>query len=188
MNEKMQNIFKNKKTENLISFLIILIVTLIIINYILKEDKTEKQEDVRNTAVFAENYSVSKDNLSNNLENILKKINGVGNVSVLITYSESEVTKMPMYNENLVTNEVEETNSIGNRKTTTVSSEKEVIIGADDNPVIQSIQTPKIEGAVITAEGASDVNVKGNIIAAVEAATGLATHKIQVFEMNVNKY
>lgn len=42
---------------------------------------------------------------------------------------------------------------------------------------------PKIEGAIITAEGAGNVTTKTNIIQAVEAATGIATHKIQVFEM-----
>lgn len=42
---------------------------------------------------------------------------------------------------------------------------------------------PKIEGAIITAQGASNIDVKTNIIQAVEAVTGLATHKIQVFEM-----
>ena len=42
---------------------------------------------------------------------------------------------------------------------------------------------PKIEGAIITAKGANNINVKNNIISAVEAATGLAVHKIQVFEM-----
>lgn len=43
---------------------------------------------------------------------------------------------------------------------------------------------PKIEGAVIIAKGATNIDTKTNIIQAVEAATGLATHKIQVFEMN----
>ena len=42
---------------------------------------------------------------------------------------------------------------------------------------------PQIEGAIITAKGASNSNVKSNIISAVEAVTGIATHKIQVFEM-----
>lgn len=50
-------------------------------------------------------------------------------------------------------------------------------------PVTQSIIKPKIEGAIITAIGAKDSNIKTNIVQAVEAATGLATHKIQVFEM-----
>lgn len=43
---------------------------------------------------------------------------------------------------------------------------------------------PKIEGAIITAQGANDATTKSNIMQAVEAATGIATHKIQVFEMN----
>ncbi len=43
--------------------------------------------------------------------------------------------------------------------------------------------SPSVEGAIITAQGANNANVKANIIAAVEAVTGLATHKIQVFEM-----
>lgn len=46
-----------------------------------------------------------------------------------------------------------------------------------------SVITPEIKGAVVLAKGASNVNVKANIIQAVEAATGLPTHKIQVFEM-----
>lgn len=50
-------------------------------------------------------------------------------------------------------------------------------------PVTQSVINPKIEGAVITAQGAKNSEVKTNIMQAVEAATGLETHKIQVFEM-----
>lgn len=66
------------------------------------------------------------------------------------------------------------------------SNKKEVIyqeINGEKVPVTQSVIKPKIEGAIITAVGANDSNVKSNIVQAVEAATGLATHKIQVFEM-----
>ena len=52
------------------------------------------------------------------------------------------------------------------------------------SPITQRVVEPKIEGAIITAKGASNADVKTNIIQAVEAATGLATHKIQVFEKN----
>ena len=45
---------------------------------------------------------------------------------------------------------------------------------------------PTIEGAIITAEGASNATVKANIISATQAITGLATHKIQVFQMQKN--
>jgi len=57
-------------------------------------------------------------------------------------------------------------------------------IDGDKTPIIQKTVEPKIEGAIITAKGASDINIKTSIIQAVEAATGLATHKIQVFEMS----
>ena len=61
------------------------------------------------------------------------------------------------------------------------------VVYQEDNgektPITQKIVQPKIEGAIITAEGASDATVKTNIIQAVGAVTGLATHKIQVFEM-----
>ena len=42
---------------------------------------------------------------------------------------------------------------------------------------------PVIEGAIVTAQGAGNANVKTSIVSAVEAVTGLAVHKIQVFEM-----
>ena len=91
---------------------------------------------------------------------------------------------MPMYNENNSQNSTEETDNSGTtKKTTSDTTQKEVVIGSDQNPVIQTIENPKIEGAIVTAEGASNIEVKSNIVAAVEAATGIATHKIQVFEM-----
>ena len=49
--------------------------------------------------------------------------------------------------------------------------------------VTSSVITPEIKGAVVMAKGASNGAVKSNIIQAVEVATGLPAHKIQVFEM-----
>lgn len=43
---------------------------------------------------------------------------------------------------------------------------------------------PKIEGAIVIAEGGENITIKTNIIQAVSAVTGLATHKIQVFKMS----
>ena len=66
------------------------------------------------------------------------------------------------------------------------SSKKEIVYEENNgqrNIVTSSIITPEIKGAVILAKGASNSAVKSNIIQAVEAATGLPAHKIQVFEM-----
>ena len=93
-----------------------------------------------------------------------------------------------MYNENSTTSTTEETDdSGGTRKIEETDTQKDVIFKEDDGtktPITAKIVNPKIEGAIITAKGASNAETKNNIIQAVEAVTGLATHKIQVFEMS----
>ena len=123
-------------------------------------------------------------NLDEKLEKILSKIDGGGKVNVLITYSETSET-VAMYNENQKESSTEEADRDGGtRRITEVDNSKEVIYKEENGekiPVTQKLIMPKIEGAIITAEGARNLEVKANIIQAVEAATGLATHKIQVF-------
>ena len=65
-------------------------------------------------------------------------------------------------------------------------SKKEIVYSDKDGksqPITEKVIMPVIEGAIITAQGAENVNVKTSIINAVEAITGLAVHKIQVLEM-----
>ena len=106
---------------------------------------------------------------------------------MFINYSEtSEV--VAMYNENSkVSNTEESDESGGTRKIQETDTQKDIVykeVDGEKTPITQKIIQPKVEGAIITAKGASDATVKTNIIQAVEAVTGLATHKIQVFEMN----
>ena len=129
----------------------------------------------------------SADDLERKLENILKKISGVGNVKVMITYSESSIVK-PLYNEDSSISNTNETDSEGGtRAISQTESQKEIIYKENTDgskePITQSVSSPKIEGAIVVASGADDANVKTNIIQAIEASTGLATHKIQVFKM-----
>lgn len=189
-----------KKIENLVFFVIILIITVVIINYIwngnkssnktitnsagrqLASSKTSQDTDTSQTS-----NSSNSENLERRLEDILKNIDGVGDVKVFINYSESSET-VAMYNENSKTSTTEETDKSGGvRKVEETDSQKEVVYqeqNGNKTPIVQKTVEPKIEGAIITAKGASDINVKTNIIQAVEAATGLATHKIQVFQGN----
>ena len=75
---------------------------------------------------------------------------------------------------------------VGVRTINENSSKKEVVYEENNGQksiVTSSVITPEIKGAVILAIGADNGVVRSNIIQAVEAATGLPTHKIQVFEM-----
>lgn len=182
-----------KKIENLVVLLIILIITFIAINKIWSGDSKEITEDntVQNTTnkqLAVETSTNTTSDLQTNLENILSKISGVGKVNVLITYSESSEV-VPLYDETTSETSTEETDTSGGKRVTTdTNTQKQAILQENNSGekgiITQKTISPKIEGAVIIAEGGSNVEIKEQIIQAVEAATGLATHKIQVFKMN----
>lgn len=205
--DKLNQIFKlnsedeggnnKKKIENLVFFVVLLIITIVIINLIWNGKKnTGKEENSssskqlamsNNTTNKIDTSTTQSDDLAEQLELILSKIQGVGDVNVFVNYSQtSEV--VAMYNETTKTSNTEENDTSGGiRKIQETDSQKDIIYqeqNGEKTPITQKVIQPKVEGAIITAKGAGNTEIKANIIQAVEAVTGLATHKIQVFEMN----
>lgn len=181
---------KKKQIENIIVFIIILIITVLIINSMWSSnDKGSKDNNQDSSKVLAQTTSVSIDeqnDLETKLEDILGSIDGVGKVKVLIKYSESS-TVVAMYNETTSESTTKENDKNGGSKDVKETENKKEIVYTDEKgenkPITEKVVMPVIEGAIITAQGAKDVNVKSSIVSAVEAITGLAVHKIQVFEM-----
>ena len=179
-----------KKIENLVFLIVILVVTILIINFILKSDKSSLKEEKQTDKVLAVMENSNEDQSSNGmqkeLEQILSSMKGVGKVKVYISYSESSKT-IAMYDEKTTTSSTEETDSSGGlRNTTSTQTQKDVIFSEKDGsqvPMTQKVVMPTIEGAIITAQGAKNANIKTNIVNAVKSATGLSINKIQVFEM-----
>ena len=188
-----------KKIENLVFFIVVLIITIVVINVIWNGNKkTNNQETNIDNKKLAESQNTlsgtsdiqnnnTQNELETKLEKILSKIQGVGEVQVCINYQESAEV-VAMYNENSKTSSTEETDtSGGTRKIEETDTQKDIIYKEDNGektPITKKVVQPKIEGAIITAKGANNAETKTNIIQAVEAVTGLATHKIQVYEMN----
>lgn len=179
---------KKRQIENIVVFIIILIVTVLIINNMWSGEKKKDNNTVDTSKVFAQTTTSSnqQDNLEERLEDILASINGVGKVKVLIKYSESS-TVVAMYNETLSESTTKESDGDGGTKDVKETENKKEIVYTDEDggnkPITEKVVMPVIEGAIITAQGAGNANVKSSIVSAVEAVTGLAVHKIQVFEM-----
>lgn len=196
LKEKLQNIIKEKtegdkkkNIENLVVFLILLIITVVAINVICGEKDTKNTNTTGYKEIadnISNNCNISESNeydLQNKLEDILSKMQGVGKVKVLVTYSQTS-SIIPMYNESGTTTITEETDSNGGtRKQESADTNKEVVKNADNQAITQTVTLPKIEGTIIIAEGGGNVTTKTNIIQAVSAVTGLASYKVQVFEM-----
>lgn len=198
----MRKIGNKKSIENLVVFVIILVATIIFINYIWNGDKKKNNNPSSNQNTILAKNTNQPVNITNNgesdvsgnmgnslekqLENILKNLEGVEDVNVLITYSETNKI-VPMYNEDNSQSTTKEEDTQGGVRTINENSTKKEVVYQENNGqkniVTSTVVTPEIKGAVILAKGANNGDVKSNIIQAVEAATGLPTHKIQVFEM-----
>jgi len=187
-----ENKGKKKKIENIIFLIIILIVTVIIINNVWSEDgkNSKEQNDKVLASVLENDESLASTNgyyaLQSSLEDILETMQGVGKVKVLINYCETSTT-VAMYNETKTESTTEEKDTEGGtRNVTQTDTQKEIAYtneSGESAPITEKVIMPMIEGAIITAEGASNATVKANIVSATQAVTGLATHKIQVFQM-----
>lgn len=111
---------RNKKTtENLIVYIVIIIITIVAINYIWNDKKDNKLN--KKTTEYSKSLAdktediieINKnktEDISEDLENILSNIKGVGKVKVLITYSQTSRT-IPMYSEDLSEKITEESDS-----------------------------------------------------------------------------
>lgn len=156
MIDKIKKIFTNKekRMENLVSFLIILIITLIVINKILNGEKNIDNTYYENKVgveLAVEKEEVIRTDLEKRLEDILSKISGVGEVSVLLTYKESE-SIVPVYNINSNVSLVEEKDTAGgSRITETENMQKDVVTNANSDIVLEKNVMPIVEGAIVIA-------------------------------------
>lgn len=156
MIDKIKKIFTNKekRMENLVSFLIILIITLIVINKILNNNEKKESDDFKNeigVELAVEKEEITSTDLEKRLENILSKISGVGEVSVLLTYKESG-SLVPIYNINSSISTIEEKDtSGGSRITETENMQKDVVKDSNSDIVTEKNVMPVVEGAIITA-------------------------------------
>ncbi len=100
---KVENKGSKRSIENLVVFVIILIATIIFINYIWNGEKNNEHNEQK-SQILAEqpisetNNIVNENSLEKQLENILKNLEGIEDAQVLITYEETNKV-IPMYNE-----------------------------------------------------------------------------------------
>ena len=111
-------------------------------------------------------------------------MSGVGNVEVMISYSNT-IEQVPMFDtkENTTVVEEEDTNG-GTRKTKETLSEQSIIYEEKNStkiPAIKRTIMPEVIGVIVVAEGANNSVVKENIKNAVEAVLNIPSHRIQIF-------
>ncbi len=120
------------------------------------------------------------------LEKILGQAEGIGRTKVMITLASSEEHMVLQDTDNKENSVEEHDRNGGTRQQEEYSLKSEnVIISSDgsEHPYVVQVNSPKIEGVVVVAEGAGNGKKDSEIIDAVVALFSIEPHKIKVMKM-----
>ena len=116
--------------------------------------------------------------LEQRIRDVLKKVDGVGEVDVMLTLFSSS--------EKVLRASTSETDSSGGTRQQADESLREstVLAGSSGSgePVVEKELAPEISGIVISAQGGGNASVQKEISEAMQALFGLPAHKIKVLK------
>lgn len=173
----------NKKNlDYLLIFVLIVIVGLLYFSSFFTQQSTDNTDTSAATANTVVN---SSDDLEEELKGVLSKIEGVGEVDVMITYEtgseivpalsveETTSTKTNNSNDNTDTSETKSTST----KPVTVSS------GGENSLLVLVKKEPVVNGVIVVAEGAGDIKTKLALQRAVQTVLNIDSSNIDIFAM-----
>ena len=173
---------KKKRTQNLVLLVILLVILLVACNYIFKDDSNTKNLlNSSNSTSTKSNIDSNSDvsNIKNNYSNleeklsiILSQIQGISDVSIVLSYSEEE-------KQNVVYNTKKEESEGKNSLEKVVAYNEQA---GNKTAIVESVECPKVEGAIVVAKGASNVDTRLKIANAIANVVNIPVYKVQVFE------
>lgn len=188
MQDFMQKI-KEKKLKRSDWLILVLAGILILIIALPTDTKEKKQAEKSKENISKENNTMeaSKDEIERKLEDILEKIDGAGDVKVMITYQDSG-TQVVEKDKNTSKNSLEESDSTGGVRSTKEQQLQESTVyeeaDAGNTPFVSKELLPKVEGILIVASGGDNQKVKQNISEAVLALFQVEAHRIKIVKMS----
>ena len=186
---KILDIFKlEKKKPNwnyLIVILLLVLAYLILDNFGIgstKKASAAKQDEKQSTNILA-TYELEQ---KNELKYIISKMQGVGNVEVML-YFESGEEQVPATENSSSTSYTEEKDNEGGERSNKQSNDGTSVVmrsdGSNNEPFILRTNKPQLTGVVIIAEGAEDSLIKYDIEKAVSKLYNLDLDKVYVYPM-----
>lgn len=148
-----------------------------------KIGKQENSSDVTSEQIALDAMEQYNKKIEKELCELLRKVDGVGDVQVMITLASSE-ERVTLQNDSATTESTGEDGTGSKRQKESATTES-VLVRKDgqDTPYLVQILTPEIEGVVVVASGADSGQTDTEIIAAVQALFPVQAHKIRVMKM-----
>lgn len=178
--KKMHGLSAKKKTQYLA---VLLVVAIILAIYFSSLDTGGAKKTDGEAAAGAPAETISSDTeMEDRLKRVLSKVDGVGDVDVIINY-ESTAERVPAFSED---RQVSKSDSQDTSSETT--SEKSDIAtvqgnGASEALIVKENQ-PEVRGVIVVAQGAEDISVRMNLLNAVTTLLNVSADKVEILKMN----
>ncbi|WP_297435022.1 stage III sporulation protein AG [uncultured Clostridium sp.] len=188
---------KNKKVGPLLIILLVLIIIGFGLSYLGDINNISKKEEGKVTILNGdEDASIPtidheyEEKQRTDLSKILSKIEGVGNVEVMLRFGGSEI-KVPATDNNNKQSTTEETDSEGGKRVNTEALDDDKVVMKNDedgnSPYILETKKPEVTGVMIVAQGAQDSKVKYEISKAVASLYDISLEDVSIFPMEESK-
>lgn len=191
MIEKITLFFKNK--NNLVVVVLVGILLMVIALPVKKNDTDvpENAADMENTKIYNDSYLIDEaayvDNMEKRLEAALSKLDGAGEVKVMITLSSSAEVVLQKDTASSLSETKEEDGEGGTRSIRVLDEEETTVYtseGSRSVPYVVKTITPKVEGVIVLAQGAGEGNVSMEILDAVRVIFGIEAHRVKVLKLD----
>ncbi len=190
MIDKIRNMSEKEKMLNIGFVCIIGVVMVFASNFFKSADNlkgtsantAEQQEVVQTTS--SQPLSDYQSSIQKDLKGILGQIEGVGNIDVMITF-ESLERKEIAYNTQESNNTTTENDNQGGERVIEESQKNLNAImvnkSGSNEPLILTENYPSIKGVIVVAGGASNPDIKYNLLKCVENVLDLPSHKVMIY-------
>lgn len=195
LKKELKKILDQKSLNILIAICLIMGFALIALNVLLPSDKNSEinmysgsynNNQNQNEEVSTDDQEDYEENQKNDLKNILKKIDGVGDVDIMITFESGE-QKVPAYDKSTQISKTEENDTSGGTRVNNQNTDGSKVVmttqDGDNEPFILTTYKPKAIGVIVVAEGAENSKTKYDIEQAVSKIYDLSLDKVNVYSM-----
>lgn len=195
LKKKFEELIKQKNISSLVLVLLVVVMIYLVVSYFSSvnniSNSVEANAEVNNTQ-FSPNSSDTvkmseyEEKQEASLREILKQINGVGEVSVKINFESSEV-KVPAIDKSSQKSVTEETDGEGGKRVNNQETDGDKVVMTSNQggnePLILKTDKPKVIGVMVVAEGADNSKINYEITKAVSSLYDVSMDKVNVLAM-----
>jgi len=182
---------KNIKKDNLVIILMVgillVVIALPVSDSSSKKEQTSTPDQTTTQQSKTETLSYIEEQ-EERLKEVLSKVQGVGEVEVMITLKSSKELVVEKDTPTTSSTSQEEDSEGGKRNTVDKSATEATVYEQSDDgsstPYVVKELEPEIEGIIVIAKGGDDPVIVKNISDAVLALFQVEAHKIKVMKMN----